>query len=134
MPKLSENETKKLLAAAEKARANAYAPYSGFCVGAALLFDGGETVSGCNVENASYSLGICAERTAMSAAVAKGLRHPVAIAIAGPNGAFCPPCGACRQFLSEFSPDLEIILKGAEGPESYTLAEMLPYSFTLDRE
>ncbi len=134
MSALSENEIKKLLAAAEKARANAYAPYSGFCVGAALLFDGGETVSGCNVENGSYGLSMCAERSAMVSAVAKGLTHPLACAVAGPNDVFCPPCGACRQFLAEFAPDMEIILKGPDGPECFSLRQMLPYSFTLDRE
>ena len=134
MPAISEAERKKLMAAAEKARANAYAPYSGFCVGAAILFEGGETVTGCNVENASYGLSMCAERCAMTSAVAKGLRRPLAAAIAGPNGAFCPPCGACRQFLSEFGPDMQIILKGKEGPESYALKDMLPFSFSLDRE
>ncbi|MEG1823673.1 MAG: cytidine deaminase [Cloacibacillus sp.] len=131
---LCEAEIKKLAAAAERARAAAYAPYSGFSVGAALLFEGGETVSGCNVENASYGLSLCAERNAMAAAVARGHRRPIAAAIAGPNDAFCPPCGACRQFLSEFNPDMKIILKGPKGPEIYSLKELLPLSFSLDRE
>ena len=79
-PLLSKEAAKKLLAEAARARAAAYAPYSGFCVGAALLFEGGLTVPGCNVENASYSLSVCAERNAMTTALTKGLRRPLAVA------------------------------------------------------
>ncbi len=129
---LSGETAKKLLAEASRARAAAYAPYSGFCVGAALLFENGLTVSGCNVENASYSLSICAERSAMAAALAKGLRRPLAVAVAGPEGAFCPPCGACRQFLAEFNRDMAVVLKEAGEPVIYTLKELLPLSFSLE--
>ena len=131
-PLLSKEAAKKLLAEAARARAAAYAPYSGFCVGAALLFEGGLTVPGCNVENASYSLSVCAERNAMTTALTKGLRRPLAVAVAGPEGAFCPPCGACRQFLAEFNPDMAVVLKEADEPVVYTLRELLPLSLSLD--
>ena len=123
-----------LMAEAEKARARAYAPYSGFSVGAALLFEDGSVVSGCNVENASYSLSICAERNAMTTAVAMGLTRPTAAAVSGPDGVFCPPCGSCRQVLLEmeqrYSRDIRIHLCGAE--RIYTLESvkgLLPLSF-----
>lgn len=130
--RLGEETIKKLMAAAERARVQAYAPYSGFCVGAAILFDGGEIVSGCNVENASFGIGLCAERNAMTSAVTKGLRHPLAAAIAGPDGVFCPPCGACRQFLAEFNDDMAIVVKSKDGHRLFSLKELLPESFTLE--
>ena len=109
-----------LMAEAEKARARAYAPYSGFSV-----------VSGCNVENASYSLSICAERNAMTTAVAMGLTHPTAAAVAGPDGVFCPPCGSCRQFLAEFNGAMPVIIKDARGFRIIALDELLPSGFSL---
>lgn len=123
---------RKLLAMAAESRAMSYAPYSGFHVGAALLFENGETVCGCNVENASYGLSMCAERGAMIAAVAKGLKNPVAVAISGEGGAFCPPCGACRQFLAEFNPDMSVILEDNGEIKLYTIKELLPVSFSLE--
>lgn len=121
-----------LLAAAEAARALAYAPYSQFQVGAALLGEDGSIQPGCNVENASYPAGICAERTALVGAVARGARRFLAIAIAGPPGLAITPCGICRQMLSEFSPDgvLRVIARDAEGRQRCTtLAELLPGPF-----
>jgi cytidine deaminase len=121
-----------LLAAAEAARGMAHAPYSRFQVGAALLCADGSVQPGCNVENASYPAGICAERTAVVGAVARGQRHFQAIAIAGPPGVAISPCGICRQVLSEFSPDgaLRVITRGADGaPRSATIAELLPGAF-----
>lgn len=120
-----------LMAEAEKARLRAYAPYSGFSVGAALLFEDGSVVSGCNVENASYSLSICAERNAMTTAVAMGLTHPTAAAVAGPDGVFCPPCGSCRQFLAEFNGAMPVIIKDARGFRIIALDELLPSGFSL---
>lgn len=120
-----------LMAEAEKARARAYAPYSGFSVGAALLFEDGSVVSGCNVENASYSLSICAERNAMTTAVAMGLTRPTAAAVAGPDGVFCPPCGACRQFLAEFNGAMPVVIKDARGFRIIALDELLPSGFSL---
>jgi cytidine deaminase len=121
-----------LLAAAEAARAAAYAPYSSFQVGAALLADDGSVQPGCNVENASYPAGICAERTAVAAAVAAGKRRFTAIAVAGPDGVAITPCGICRQVLSEFSPDgsLRVIARDAAGAvRATTIAALLPGAF-----
>ena len=103
-PLLSKEAAKKLLAEAARARAAAYAPYSGFCVGAALLFEGGLTVPGCNVENASYSLSVCAERNAMTTALTKGLRRPLAVAVAGPEGFFALPAGPAASFSPNSTP------------------------------
>ena len=128
---LSSETAKMLMAEAEKARRRAYAPYSGFTVGAALLFDDGSVVSGCKVENASYSLSLCAERNAMSTAVAMGLTRPAAAAVAGPDGVFCPPCGACRQFLAEFNGAMPVIVKDAHGVRVIALDELLPSGFSL---
>jgi len=121
-----------LLAEAELARAFAHAPYSKFKVGAALLCADGSIQRGCNVENASYPAGICAERTAVSAAVARGQMHFVAIAIAGPPGVALTPCGICRQVLSEFSPDgaLRVLARDAAGtPQATTIGTLLPGAF-----
>ncbi|HMO15411.1 MAG TPA: cytidine deaminase [Pirellulaceae bacterium] len=114
------------------ARGRAYAPYSKFQVGAALLSNRGEVFVGCNVENAVYGLSICAERVAVAKAVTESVREFRAIAIAASPLAF--PCGSCRQFLCEFSPSLEIILCGAERPDEfqvYSLADLLPHQFKL---
>lgn len=119
-----------LVAASKDAALNSYAPYSHFPVGAAILFESGEIVTGCNVENASYGLTICAERNAMSAAVTRGLRNPLAIAITG-NISHCIPCGACRQFLSEFNPDMFVVTEGENGINIRTLNELLPINFSL---
>lgn len=130
-----------LLAEAMKARENSYCPYSGFAVGAALLTTDGEIYRGCNVENSSYGATNCAERTALFAAVADGRRRGdfVAIAIAGgpKDGELisCPPCGICRQALSEFADAAEFTVLWATGEdieyEEHTLAELLPLGFTL---
>jgi cytidine deaminase len=121
-----------LLAEARAARALAHAPYSNFTVGAALLCEDGTIQRGCNVENASYGAAICAERTALVAAVARGQRRFTAIAVAGPAGVAITPCGICRQVLAEFSPDgaLAVITPGADGaPRRTTLAALLPQAF-----
>lgn len=131
---LSAEKAKALMAAAEEARKNAYAPYSGFAVGAALLFEDGRIITGCNVENASYSLSICAERNAMTTAVAMGLTRPTAAAVAGPDGVFCPPCGACRQFLAEFNGAMPVVVKDAGGFRVLSLEELLPSGFSLKGE
>jgi cytidine deaminase len=121
-----------LLRRAREARAHAYAPYSRFQVGAALLADDGRIFAGCNVENASYGLGNCAERVAIGTAVSQGARSFVAIAVTGPeNATACAPCGACRQVLSEFGPELPVIMP-AGGPDGYTvqtIGELLPGAF-----
>ena len=108
----------------------AYAPYSNFPVGAALECDDGTVYTGCNVENAAYPAGICAERNAIFHAVAEGHTRFRRIVIAGRSRDFCVPCGMCRQVMREFSTDLEIICLNADGSEqTFTLAELLPHSF-----
>ena len=124
---LSEHEA--LLSAARDVRERAYAPYSNFAVGAALDTGDGNVFLGCNVENASYGLTICAERSAVCAAVAAGYRHFQAIAIAGPDGALTSPCGACRQVLVEFNPEMTVLFTTPHGPVVTTAAELLPHSF-----
>jgi len=118
-----------LLAHAERARAFAYAPYSKFAVGAAVDVGDGSIVTGCNVENASYGLSICAERVALCNAIAQGYTRMRAIAIAGPQNVATAPCGACRQFMAEFDPRLPVSYTALGGPVHTTLAELLPHSF-----
>lgn len=124
---------RELTAAALSARQNAYARYSNFAVGAALLTTDGQIITGANVENASYGLTICAERVAIHAAVAAGHRKFSALAVVTAGG--LTPCGACRQVLSEFCDDLPIFLVDADAPEAVattSLAELLPKRFKLD--
>ncbi len=114
---------------------NAYAPYSGFWVGAALLCDDGTVYTGCNVENASYGATCCAERVAFFQAVGEGHRDFTAIAICGGQGGditnLCPPCGICRQVMAEFcGPEFLIHLTDGAQVHSYTLGELLPGAFT----
>ena len=113
-------------------RLNAYAPYSDFLVGAAILTLDGETFVGCNVENASFSLTICAERVAAGAAVANAKRDWAVVAIASRGGV--TPCGACRQFLAEFGHDLILLCVDAESREvtRHQLSGLLPHSFSKD--
>lgn len=119
-----------LVALALKARENAYAPYSDFQVGAALLCEDGSVYTGCNVENAAYSCGICAERTAAVKAVSEGKRAFAALAVAGSSAAFCTPCGLCRQFLYEFAPQLRVLCANAAGEyEVFSLSELLICGF-----
>lgn len=118
-----------LIAAAIDARQNAYAPYSRFAVGAALLCESGAIVSGCNVENGVFGLSLCAERVAVSKAISDKQTKFTAIAIAA--SPLAPPCGACRQFLAEFIPGMEVISIDATTGEqrSWILSELLPDSF-----
>jgi cytidine deaminase len=124
---------KKLEQAAIKVMKNAHAPYSNFHVGAAILLSNGEIFSGCNVENASYSMTNCAERTAIFTAVAAlGPKIEIrAIAVANDQGVACSPCGACRQVIYEFGPDATIYFKGANGPKQAHITELLPEGFRL---
>jgi cytidine deaminase len=118
-----------LLAAAVAARRGAYAPYSNFSVGAALLGRDGRIWTGANVENASYGLGMCAERTAIFTAVSANARSFEAIAVAGPDGMTTMPCGACRQVLFEFAPHLRIIYADQGEVKSQTIQQLLPAAF-----
>lgn len=111
---------------------NAYAPYSNFHVGAAIEADDGTIHVGCNVENASYGLTICAERMAVGAAVAAGKRRLVRIAVASAVEPPATPCGACRQLLAEFGLDLEIITAGPASQRRWRLRELLPEAFTRE--
>jgi cytidine deaminase len=124
----------RLWAAALEVANNAYAPYSRFYVGAALLFDDGAVFTGCNVENVSYGLTSCAERNALFRAISeRGAGHRIAaIAVTNRNGAASPPCGACRQVLSEFvTADAVVRFPGENGPLTMRFAELFPCGFTL---
>jgi cytidine deaminase len=127
-PELAE----RLLAAAKQAAQRAYAPYSNFPVGAAVLTGEGAIVTGCNVENASYPLTNCAERVAIGTAVAGGAREIQAVAVYAPKVETVTPCGACRQVINEFKPaheDLWMIFNTAGGPELVPFSEILPRAF-----
>ena len=129
MPELKPREIDRLVRAAVEARDQAYAPHSHFYVGASLLLPDGEIIGGCNVENASYSLSICAERGAAAAAVAKGYRNWRGVAIATVGGV--TPCGACRQFLAEFGLELPVILIDVldNSRRTLKLSTLLPEAF-----
>ena len=119
-----------LLAAARAARLNAVAPFSGFQVGAALRTAGGVVVTGCNVENATYGLTVCAERVALWKALSEGHRRFTAVAVVTAAADPTPPCGACRQLLWEFGGDLEVILGNlTEEKARHRLKELLPHPF-----
>ena len=128
-----------LISEAKKAREHAYTPYSNFRVGAALVTKEGKIYHGCNIENASFGATICAERSAIAAAIAGGSRDFSAIAIIGgaenADTAPCTPCGICRQVLSEFcDPDFPVILENGDGTEKIVkLSELLPHSFHLSK-
>lgn len=128
-----ETTAVKLLEAAIQAREKAYAPYSKFKVGAALLTRGGRCYTGCNVENVSYGLTCCAERVALYKAVSEGEREFEAIAITADTEEYCSPCGACRQVLAEFGSDLKVIMGNRRGEyRQMTVAELLPAAFNQD--
>ena len=127
---LTEEQEDELCQAARDARENAYAPYSNFRVGAALRCEDGQIFGGCNVENASYGLCLCAERVAVGAAVAAGALKLEGIAIITGSSPPSPPCGMCRQVLSEFRKDLPIILLNDQGEkERIDLSSVFPSSF-----
>ena len=135
---LAEKEIQELISRALEARKNAYAPYSDFRVGAALLSDSGEIYTGCNIENSAYTPTNCAERTAFFKAVSEGVRGFRAICIAGGPGERepekpCPPCGVCRQVMLEFcGPAFEVILAvNGQQYEVYTLDRLAPMGFRL---
>jgi cytidine deaminase len=120
--------------AARAAMKNAYAPYSKFHVGAAIQLSNGKIFSGCNVENASYGLSNCAERTAIFSAVAElGTKIEIrAVAVSNDHGVACSPCGACRQVIYEFGPDATIFFQGTNGPKEAHITELLPEGFRLE--
>lgn len=135
---LEQNTILNLINTAFEQRKFSYAPYSHFCVGAALLAENGQIYTGCNIENGAYSPGNCAERTAIFKAVSEGVKDFRAICIVGaPKGEepheLCPPCGVCRQVMLEFCrPEFQIILaSGREEYQVFTLEELVPMGFRL---
>src|SRR6202035_5392470 len=130
---VSSKQNQRLLTAARKAMKRAYAPYSQFRVGAALLTSKGEVFTGCNVENASYGLSNCAERTAIFAAIVEsgpGLNIR-AVAVVNDQGVPCSPCGACRQVIYEFGPKAIIFFKSSKDWKESHITELLPEGFRL---
>jgi cytidine deaminase len=127
------NSQQTLLAQAQRVQLHAHAPYSHFQVGAALLDEAGNTFAGCNVENAAYPLGQCAEANAIGAMVAAGGKAIREILIASPNTELCPPCGGCRQKIAEFAnADTKVHLATSDGHiTTMPIAELLPLSFNL---
>ncbi|MCD4650493.1 MAG: cytidine deaminase [Candidatus Cloacimonetes bacterium] len=125
------DDIKVLLKKAETATENAYAPYSGYKVGAALLTATGEIFTGCNVENASYGLTVCAERIAVFNAVSEGFRNFKAIAIFADGEKLPSPCGACRQVLSEFSDNLTVVFANRKTMKETDLKTLLPDTFKI---
>ncbi|MGI5970388.1 MAG: cytidine deaminase [Oscillospiraceae bacterium] len=124
-----------LLSLAHDAMQNAYAPYSGFKVGAAIECRDGSVFTGCNVENSAYPAALCAERAAVGAAVAAGNTDFISIAIVPSGGdTFCTPCGMCRQVLAEFSDEMQVLCARPDGRYvSYRMRELLPYGFKLKK-
>lgn len=124
------NDDTRLRERAFAAMQRAYAPYSRFRVGAALLASDGSITEGCNIENAAFPAGICAERAAVAAAVSRGIRSFTSLVIATEAAEPTPPCGVCRQVLVEFAPHLQIISVTRDGAEArWTLGELLPQAF-----
>jgi cytidine deaminase len=128
-PMLTDDLREKLIALATEARRRAYAPYSGYTVGAALLAESGQIYQGANVENAVYPLGTCAERASIFSAASAGEREFTAIAVVTANGG--TPCGACRQVMAEFSPDMIVLIADESGRmlQETTVRELLPGAF-----
>ena len=131
---ISSSQKENLLLLARAAQQNAYAPYSNFRVGAAVLLENGEVFTGCNVENASYGLTNCAERSAIFAAVSKlsGANVKIsAVAVVNDHDAACSPCGACRQVIAEFGPNAVVWYQGRNGIQENTISNLLPDCFSL---
>jgi cytidine deaminase len=125
-----ENQVEKLVAAARAVRLNAYARFSNFLVGAALESAEGDIITGCNIENATYGLTVCAERVAIWKAISEGYREFKRIVIVADTEAPTPPCGACRQILWEFAGDLEVVLADLREVKGvYALSKLLPHPF-----
>ena len=126
----SRNSTEDLFAAARDARSRAVAPFSGFTVGAALETEDGNVITGCNIENASYGLTMCAERVAVFKAVSEGHRRFRRIAVVADTPAATPPCGACRQILWEYAGDIQVVLANLERETGrYRMKRLLPVAF-----
>ena len=134
MPKKpSQSERDRLIQTATQAMDNAYAPYSQFKVGAAVLTSTGGIFAGCNVENASYGLSMCAERNAIANAIISNGKDTIikAIAVTNSQNVSCSPCGACRQVIWEFGQDAQVIFQASQGWQTSTIKDLLPEGFTL---
>ncbi len=129
---MAEASWTRLERAAWQAHSLAYAPYSHFRVGAAIEVESGEIVTGCNVENASYGLAICAERAAVASAVGRGHRSFRRLVVATDGNRAVPPCGACRQVLAEFGVDVQVVSVGGEERRRWQLQELIPDVFRMD--
>lgn len=125
-----------LISYAKKAMGNAYAPYSGFCVGAAILTSEGEVFTGCNVENSSYGATICAERCAIIKAISEGYTSFTKIAIVSSGNNLTFPCGICRQFLAEFMQDdgIVVLCDSKDEIKEFELSSLLPHAFNLSKD
>lgn len=129
---MTQKSNQNLVNHALEARKNAYAPYSNYAVGAALLLDNGEIITGVNIENASFGGTVCAERSAVFSAVSQGFKNFKAIAVVTESSPPASPCGLCRQVLAEFAPDLPIIMANTKGEMAETnLGTLLPMQFRL---
>ncbi len=126
---MKKYDSDQLIDKAREARTFAQAKYSHFQVGAALLTEDDEIYTGCNVESSSYSLTMCAERVALFKALSEGKTHFKAIAIVAKDGEFCPPCGACRQVLFDYAPEIDVILTDGQKKQIYKLKELIPHAF-----
>lgn len=136
MAKLTAQDRDLLLQVAREILRQAYAPYSGFKVGAAILTQEGKIFTGCNVENASYGLTICAERSAIFTAVANAQGKKLAlraVAVVNEKEVPCSPCGACRQVISEFGTDTIVLFKSEQGYEELTISDLLPSGFRFSK-
>ncbi len=126
---MTKEQMNGLIAKAKEARKFSQSKYSHFKVGAALVTSDGEVFTGCNVESSSYGLTICAERVALTKALSEGKTKFKAIAVVAKEGEFCPPCGACRQLLYDYAPDIDVILTNGKENKVYKLKELLPHAF-----
>ncbi|HHJ53384.1 MAG TPA: cytidine deaminase [Caldithrix abyssi] len=126
---MTNEQTNLLIDQAKKARQFSQSKYSNFKVGAALITTDDEVFTGCNVESSSYGLTICAERVALTKALSEGRTKFKAIAIVAKDGEYCPPCGACRQLLYDYAPDIDVILTNGQDKKVYKLKELLPHAF-----
>ncbi|RJQ42158.1 MAG: cytidine deaminase [Nitrospiraceae bacterium] len=122
-------QIERLIKEAEAARKKALAPYSKFTVGATLMTSGGKIYHGCNIENPSLMLSFCAERAALISALVEGEKEFKALAIVSGSKDYCFPCGACRQMLAEFAPEIELYLASEKGIKKFSIAELLPHQF-----
>lgn len=131
---MQQNDESAMLTAARQAMQNAWAPYSGFHVGAAVLAGSGRIYPGCNVENASYPVTTCAERNAIGAAISAGERRIVAVLVCAGHREPVTPCGMCRQALAEFGPDIRVICVGGDGDRAeFLVRDLLPNAFGADK-